>query len=62
MANKRCISIKVEDELHRNIRVRIAQDGLTLKEYIIGLVVKDIESRNDNESHKQICENHNVPK
>jgi len=40
----RNIGIKVDDVLYRQIKIRIAQEGKTLKEYVLELIKKDLET------------------
>lgn len=40
--SERNIGIKIDEELYRTIKVKIAKDGKTLKEYIIGLILADL--------------------
>lgn len=37
------IGIKVNEELYREIKIKIAKEGKTLKEYILELVKKDLK-------------------
>lgn len=39
------ITIRIDEELHKKIKIAIAQDGVTLKEYIINLINKDLYGR-----------------
>lgn len=36
------INIKVDEELYRRIKVKIALEGKTLRNYILDLVLKDL--------------------
>lgn len=38
----RNICCKVDDDLYRQIKVKIAQDGKTLRDYIVELIKKDL--------------------
>lgn len=38
------IGIKVDAELYKKIKIRIAEEGITLKEYILNLIEKDLSS------------------
>jgi hypothetical protein len=40
---ERNLAIKVDDELFKRIKVKIAPDGKTLKEYLPELILKDLE-------------------
>ncbi|MDR1208859.1 MAG: hypothetical protein LBK41_00870 [Clostridiales bacterium] len=39
----RNIGIKVSEELYKKIKVKIANDGKTLKDYVLELIQKDLE-------------------
>ena len=38
----RTITIKVEEDFYRDIKIRIAKEGITLKEYILNLIREDL--------------------
>ena len=40
---ERNLAIKVDDETFKKIKVRIALEGKTLKEYLLELIEKDLE-------------------
>lgn len=42
MAEK-AINFKVEEEFYREIKIKVAKEGITLKDYIINLIKKDLE-------------------
>ena len=42
MADK-TISIRITEEFHKEIKIKIAKDGITLKDYILGLIKKDLK-------------------
>jgi predicted DNA binding CopG/RHH family protein len=37
------ITIRLDDELHKEIKVKMATEGTTIQDYIINLVKKDLE-------------------
>ena len=39
----RTITIKVEENFYRDIKIRIAQEGMTLKDYVLDLIRKDLK-------------------
>lgn len=45
MAEK-TINFKVDEELYRQVKVKIAQQGITLKEYMIQLIKQSLEAKN----------------
>jgi predicted DNA binding CopG/RHH family protein len=42
MADK-TITIRVSEELHKDIKIKIAQEGVTLKDYVLDLIEKDLK-------------------
>lgn len=38
------IGIKVDAELYKKIKVKIAQEDISLKDYILALIQKDLDS------------------
>ncbi|BBM55106.1 hypothetical protein JMUB3936_p1040 (plasmid) [Leptotrichia wadei] len=44
MENKKNISFKVDSELHKNIKLKATNMGIGIKEYILNLIKKDLES------------------
>ena len=41
----RNIGFKVEEDFYKKIKIEIAQQGITLKEYIVNLIKKDFENK-----------------
>lgn len=41
MAEK-TITIRIDEELHKSVKVKIAQEGISLKDYLINLICKDL--------------------
>ena len=42
---EKTITIKVTEEQHRKIKVESALCGMTVKDYLLGLVEKDLDSK-----------------
>lgn len=42
--SERTIAIRIDEEFHKKIKIKLAENGLTLKDYILGLIEKDINS------------------
>jgi len=40
---ERNIGFKVDDEFFKKVKIKIAQEGKSLKEYIVELINKDLE-------------------
>jgi len=45
---ERNIGFKVDEELYKKIKVKIALDGKTLKDYILELIQKDLANQKEN--------------
>lgn len=39
---ERTLAFRVEEELHRRLKVKLANEGITLKDYVIGLIKSDL--------------------
>ena len=39
------INFKVDSELYRKVKIKVAEEGLTIKEYMIQLILKDLETK-----------------
>lgn len=48
MAVQRTITIRVDEDLRKDVKVKIANDGVSLKDYIVGLILQDL-----GKSHQQ---------
>jgi len=42
---ERNISFKVDEEFYKQVKVKVALEGITLKDYIIRLIEKDLETK-----------------
>ena len=42
----RTITIRVEESIYKNVKIKIAQEGITLKDYILRLINKDLSQTN----------------
>jgi hypothetical protein len=38
------LAIRIDPVLHKRIKVRLAENGLTLKGYVVGLIANDLKS------------------
>lgn len=36
------ITVRMDDELHRNLKIKVAQDGTTITQYIIDLLEREL--------------------
>jgi len=41
---EKTITIRIDDKLHKDIKVNIAHKGISLKDYIVGLIKADLYS------------------
>lgn len=41
---ERTISIRVKEDFYKDIKIRIAKEGITLKDYILNLIKEDLNS------------------
>lgn len=39
---EKTITIRIDEELHRKIKIKIANEGKTLKDYIVYLIKEDL--------------------
>ena len=44
---EKTINFKVDEELYRRIKIYIAKEGKTLKEYVIELIENDLEAKSE---------------
>lgn len=44
--------VKVDRELHKKIKATCAVDGISIREYIISLVEKDMKERDEHNQNK----------
>ena len=42
---EKTINFKVDEEFYRRIKILIAKEGMTLKGYVIKLIINDLEER-----------------
>lgn len=43
MEKEKTITIRIDEELHRKIKIKIANEGVTLKDYLVDLIKKDLK-------------------
>lgn len=39
---ERTLAFRVDEELHRTLKIKLASEGVTLKDYVIGLIKSDL--------------------
>ena len=42
---ERTLAFRIDEELHRQLKIELAQRGSTLKDYVIGLIKSDLYER-----------------
>lgn len=42
MEKEKTITIRIDEELHRKIKIKIANEGKTLKDYLVDLIKEDL--------------------
>lgn len=42
---EKTITVRVTEELHKDIKIRIANEGISLKDYVLGLIQKDLAKK-----------------
>lgn len=57
--SERTIAIRIDENLHREIKIRLAETDMTLKDYIINLIKNDL-NEDASVKLKAIPENHSV--
>lgn len=38
------MAFRIDEELHRELKVKLAERGMTLKSYVLGLIEKDLHA------------------
>lgn len=44
MAVQRTITIRVDEDLRKAVKIKIVNDGVSLKDYIVNLILKDLDT------------------
>lgn len=42
--SEKTITVRISEELHKEIKIKIAHDGISLKNYVVSLIQKDLET------------------
>ena len=40
--DERTLAFRVDEDLHRTLKIKLASEGVTLKDYVIGLIKSDL--------------------
>lgn len=48
------ISFKLDDDLHKKIKIKATTEGKTIKDYLISLALKDINLQKEGEKSENI--------
>lgn len=51
---EKTIAIRIDEELQKKIKFRLAEKGITLKDYIIGLVEEDLATQDDGPTKSEL--------
>ena len=43
--NEKTITVRISEELHKKVKVKIANEGILLKDYVIELIEKDLSKK-----------------
>lgn len=41
------ITLKVSDELHKLVRIKVVEEDTTIKDYVIDLILKDLQKEKE---------------
>ncbi|WP_214720685.1 toxin-antitoxin system HicB family antitoxin [Exiguobacterium sp. s192] len=41
--SEKTITVRISEDLHKAIKIKIAQEGVSLKDYVVSLIQKDLE-------------------
>lgn len=47
MEKEKTITIRIDEELHRKIKIKIANEGKTLKDYLVDLIKEDLNIKDN---------------
>lgn len=42
---KKNIVLRVDQDFHQRVKIHVAMEGITLQDYIVGLIEKDLEQQ-----------------
>lgn len=42
---EKTITVRISNDLHKAVKIRIAEQGISLKDYIVGLIQKDLAKK-----------------
>ena len=45
---KKNIVLRVDPDFHQKVKIHVAMEGITLQDYIVGLIEKDLEQQQEN--------------
>jgi predicted DNA binding CopG/RHH family protein len=40
--NEKTITVRISEDLHKAVKIRIAQEGVSLKDYVVNLIQSDL--------------------
>jgi hypothetical protein len=44
---ERTLAFRIDEEFHRELKIKLAERGITLKSYVLGLIEKDLRDQQD---------------
>lgn len=54
VGTEKTIAIRIDEDLHKRIKFRLAEKGITLKEYIIGLIEEDLDNPSNGPTRQEL--------
>lgn len=42
---ERTLAFRIDEQLYREIKIKLAEEGITLKSYVLGLIDKDLHEK-----------------
>lgn len=43
--SEKTITIRISEDLHKTVKIKIAESGVTLKDYLVDLIQKDLAKK-----------------
>lgn len=57
--SEKTIAIRVDEEMFKKVKIRLAENGMTLKDYIIKLIEQDLQEETKKKVEKEMPINEN---
>lgn len=52
--SEKTVAIRIDEDLQRRIKYRLVEKGVTLKDYIVGLIEQDLENPGDGPTKQEL--------